>query len=78
MLNSKVVEFSRLQQGNMLVLEYVRQFDQFSQYALDIVSTDLSKICRFMSGLRLGLASLVNIERDSSESYADMVDRAIR
>ena len=31
-INIKVAEFTRLQQGNMLVLEYVQQFDQLSRY----------------------------------------------
>ena len=30
LINSKVAEFTRLQQGNLLVLEYVQQFDQLS------------------------------------------------
>ena len=29
-INSEVVELTRLQQGSMLVLEYVQQFDQLS------------------------------------------------
>ena len=34
-INSKVAEFTRLQQGNMSVLEYVRRFDKLSCFALD-------------------------------------------
>ena len=38
-VNSKVAEFTRLQQGNLSVLEYVRQFDQLSRYVPDMVQT---------------------------------------
>ena len=36
-INSKVAEFTRLRQGNMSMLEYVRQFDQLWKYAPDMV-----------------------------------------
>ena len=38
-VNSKIVEFTRLQQGNLSVLEYVRQFDQLWRYAPDMIQT---------------------------------------
>ena len=38
-INSKVMKFTRLQQGNLSVLEYVRQFDQLSRYAPDMIQT---------------------------------------
>ena len=63
-VNSKVAEFIRLQQGNLLVLEYVLQFDQLSQYTPDMVQTETSKVWRFLSGLRPGLAGLVDTGRD--------------
>ena len=60
------------------MLEYVRQFDQLSQYAPKIVQTETSKVWRFLSGLRLSLAGLVDTGRDCPESYADAVGRAIQ
>ena len=77
-INSKVAEFTMLQQGSMSVLEYVRQFDQLSRYALDMVLAKTSKVWRFFSRLRPGLAGLVNTGRDGLESYADTVGRTIR
>ena len=77
-VNSKVAEFTRLQQGNLSVLEYVRQFDQLSRYAPDIVQTETSKVWRFLNRIRPGLARLVDIGRDGPESYTDVVGRAIR
>ena len=38
-INSKVAEFTKLQQGNLSVLEYMRQFDQLSRYALAMIQT---------------------------------------
>ena len=77
-INSKVVEFTRLQQGSMSVLEYVRRFDQLSRFALDMVPLEASKIWRFLSGLHSGLAGLVDTGIDGLESYADAVGRAVR
>ena len=77
-INSKVAEFTRLQQGNLSVLEYVRQFDQLSRYAQDMIQTETTKVWRFLSGLRPGLAGLVDTGRDGPESYDDAVGCAIR
>ena len=77
-VNSKVAEFTRLQQGNLSVLEYVWQFDQLLRYAPDMVHPEMSKVWRFLSGLHLGLAGLVDTRRDGPESYADVVGRATR
>ena len=73
-----MAEFTRLQQGNLSLLEYVRQFDQLSRYAPDMIQTETSKVWRFLSELRLGLAGLVDTGRDGPESYADVVGHAIR
>ena len=59
------------------MLEYVRQFDQLSQYAPNMVQTEKSKVWRFLSGLRPGLAQLVDTGRDGPESYVDAVGCAI-
>ena len=42
-----------------------------------MVSTESSKIWRFLSGLSPGLASLVDTGRYGHESYADVVGHAI-
>ena len=60
------------------MLEYIRQFDQLSRYAPDIVQTEISKVWRFQSGLHPGLDGLVDIGRDCLESYTDAIGRAIR
>ena len=62
----------------MSVLEYVRQFDQLSQYASVMVQTEMSKVWRFLSELRPNLAGLVDTGRNGLESYTDVVGRAIR
>ena len=77
-INSKVVGFTRLQQGNLSVLEYVQQFDQLSQYAPDMIQTKTSKVWRFLSGLHPSLAGLVDTGREGPKSYADAVGSAIQ
>ena len=62
----------------MSVLDYVRQFDQLSRYASDMVQTETSKVWRFLSGLHLSLAGLVDIGSDGLESYANAIWRATR
>ena len=62
----------------MSVLEYVRQFDQLSRYAPDMVQTETSKVWRFLSGLRPDLAGLVDTGIHGPKSYADAVGHAIR
>ena len=76
-INSKVAELTRLQQQSMSVLEYVRQFDQLSRYAPDMVLTKTSKVWRFFSGLYPSLAGSVDIGSDGPESYVDVVGHAI-
>ena len=43
-----------------------------------MVQTETSKVWRFLSGLRPGLAGLVDTRRDGPESYADAIGSAIR
>ena len=43
-----------------------------------MIQTETSKVWRFLSGLRPGLAGLVDTWRDGPESYADAVRCAIR
>ena len=66
-INNKVEKFTRLQQGNMSVLEYVKRFDQLSCFAQDMVPTEAGKIWKFLSGLRLGLAGLVDTGSDGTK-----------
>ena len=43
-----------------------------------MVQTKISKVWRFLSGLRPSLAGLVDTGRDGPESYADVIGHAIR
>ena len=43
-----------------------------------MIQTETSKVWRFMSGFRPGLAGLVDTKRDGPKSYADAVGHAIR
>ena len=47
------------------------------QYAPDMVQIEMSKVWRFLSELRPGLAGLVDTRRDGPESYADAIGCAI-
>ena len=42
-----------------------------------MVLTEISKVWRFFSGLRPGLAGLVDTGKDGPKSYVDAVGRAI-
>ena len=51
----KAREFLDLQQGDMIVLEYVAKFTELVGFANDYVATDLAKVRRFEDGLRLSI-----------------------
>ena len=42
-----------------------------------MIQTEISKVWKFLSGLRPGLAGLMDTGRDGPESYADDVGRVI-
>lgn len=69
----KVTEFTNLRQGTMLVLEYVRQFDPLSRYALDMVALQASKIRRILMGVGPGLTAMIDTGSDKLKSYVDAV-----
>jgi hypothetical protein len=50
-LKLKKKEFSDLNQGSMMVNEYLNQFIQLSRYAADDVGTDEKKQDTFLKGL---------------------------
>lgn len=49
MLESLVLEFINIRQGNMSVKEYALRFTQLSTYALSLVADSRSKMSKFMS-----------------------------
>jgi hypothetical protein len=51
-LKLKKKEFSELDQGNMMMNEYLNQFTQLSRYATDDVNTDEKKQDMFLKGLK--------------------------
>jgi hypothetical protein len=50
-LKQKKKEFPDLNQGSMMVNEYLNQFIQLSRYPIDNVNTDLKKEDMFLKGL---------------------------
>jgi hypothetical protein len=50
-LHLKQEEFIRLKQGGDTVMQYLNKFNHLSQYAIDLVNTDLKKKNYFMRGL---------------------------
>jgi hypothetical protein len=50
-LKQKKKEFPDLNQGSMMVNEYLNQFIQLSRYPIDNVNTDLKKQDMFLKGL---------------------------
>ncbi|XP_062093931.1 uncharacterized protein LOC133799942 [Humulus lupulus] len=77
-LTAKVSEFTKLQQGNLLVAEYVRTFDQLAKFAPDLVNTEISRVNRFLEVLQPELARDVDMGRTGPLSYAQAVEKALR
>ena len=60
-LAAKVIEFSNLWQGNLLIIKYFRKFDRLAWYASDMVVTDTTRVNCFLEGLKLELARVVDM-----------------
>ena len=52
---AKAREFLRLRQGSMTVLEYVAKFTELTRFEDDYVATDMSKVKKFVDGLKLSI-----------------------
>ena len=52
---AKAQEFLELKQGAMTMIEYVAKFTELARFANDYVATDVDKVRRFESGLRLSI-----------------------
>jgi hypothetical protein len=74
-LNLKKKEFSNLNEGSMMVNEYLNQFIQLSRYATNDVNTDKKKQDTFLKGLRDEIQfQLLNTDY---LDFQHLVDRAI-
>ena len=51
--HAKAREFLELNQGNMIVLEYVAKFTKLACFGDDYVATDMAKVRKFKDGLKL-------------------------
>ena len=77
-LAAKVIEFSNLKQGNLLVIEYIQKFDRLARYASDMVASDTARVNCFLEGLKSKLARDVDMGREGPISYREAVQRAIQ
>ena len=53
--HAKAREFLELEQGTMIVLEYVAKFTELARFANDYVATDMAKVRKFEDGLKLSI-----------------------
>ena len=53
--HAKAQESLELKQGTMNVMEYVTRFTELARFADDYVATDMAKVRRFESGLKLSI-----------------------
>jgi hypothetical protein len=74
-LKLKKKEFSDLQQGSMIMNEYLNKFTQLSRYALDDVNTNEKKHDAFLNGLNDEIQlQLLNTDY---KDFQRMVDKTI-
>ena len=52
---AKAQEFLKLKQGTMTVMEYVARFTKLARFADDYMATDMAKVRRFETGLKLSI-----------------------
>ncbi|XP_022845338.1 uncharacterized protein LOC111368340 [Olea europaea var. sylvestris] len=69
----KESEFLQLRQGNMLLTDYERQFEQLSRYAAHLVDAEVKKIRRFENGPRPEIGMII---MSHFTSYREMLERA--
>ena len=51
--HGKAREFLELNQGNMIMLEYIAKFTELAHFRDDYVATDLAKVRKFEDGFKL-------------------------
>ncbi|PON67101.1 hypothetical protein PanWU01x14_104980, partial [Parasponia andersonii] len=58
--------------------EYVRKFDQLARFASNMVANDVTKVTRFMEGLKPELTGDVDMGLTGPISYRKAVEKALR
>ena len=53
--HAKAQEFLELNQGTMIVMEYVANFLELARFADDYVATDMAKVRKFENRLKLSI-----------------------
>ncbi|PON36071.1 hypothetical protein PanWU01x14_331280, partial [Parasponia andersonii] len=64
--------------GNLSMAEYVRKFDQLARFVLDMVPNDVTRVTRFMEGLKPKLDRDVDMGLIGAISYGKAVEKALR
>src|SRR3954462_4842148 len=59
----KEEEFKSLEQGNMIVDQYLAVFTRLSRYFLELVSMEEKKACKFQKGLRCDVGDMIASNR---------------
>src|SRR3954465_2752239 len=76
LMERKKEEFCNLNQGEMSIHEYVREFNRLSRYAQDGITTDARKQARFRKGLSPILRHDLNLLEFAT--FEDLVNRSFR
>src|SRR3954470_4366784 len=76
LMERKKEEFCNLNQGEMSIHEYVREFNRLARYAQDEITTDGRKQARFRKGLSPILRHDLNLLEFST--FEDLVNRSFR
>ncbi|KZV28258.1 hypothetical protein F511_02128 [Dorcoceras hygrometricum] len=73
--NNREREFDNLNQGNMRVAEYARQFSSLLSYVPHVANQEMTKRNKFLRGLSPDLFRIVLA--GSPATYAEAVDRVV-
>ena len=74
---SRRVEFANLMQEEMFVAEYIRKFNELSQYVPHMVATNELKVDQFMQGLRKTIVRDLKSGGIRGIPFAQFADRAL-
>ncbi|XP_022852518.1 uncharacterized protein LOC111374122 [Olea europaea var. sylvestris] len=73
----KMNEFIQLRQGEMIVGEYIRKFEQLFWFATHMVNTGTLKEERFLEGLRPELYRAISMAKIQDVLYSQIAERAL-
>ncbi|KAL5572535.1 hypothetical protein UlMin_022132 [Ulmus minor] len=76
-LQGKVKEFNNLRQGNLLVTEVIKRFNQLARLVSHLVTDERERVRRMMRMFRPGIRTIADAGDHGPQTVAECIDRAL-